>query len=253
MDAELLRCPSCGAPASAEVPNCSHCGAQLATVACPKCFNRIFRDSKFCPACGAAAVPWSGRQGDLPCPECSRSMLRGEIGSCVLDHCGTCLGVWLDTETFKRICQDADQQTAMLGAPQMLDNLSRPPDPNIRYRKCPRCADVMRRINFARCSGVVVDVCQAHGTWFDHSELHRIIAFVRAGGMERSRAAELEYLADRSAVLLRFSENKSLREVGKTFGPTDDTARIRVKRAIEHLREFGWNSKGQFPRYLASS
>jgi len=43
---------------------------------------------------------------------------------------------------------------------------------------------------------------------------------------------------DRTAVLLRFFENKSLREVGQTLGTTDDTARKRVNRAVEHLREF---------------
>src|SRR5438309_5022889 len=43
---------------------------------------------------------------------------------------------------------------------------------------------------------------------------------------------------DRTAVLLRFFENKSLREVGETLGTSDDTARKRVNRAIEHLREF---------------
>jgi len=43
---------------------------------------------------------------------------------------------------------------------------------------------------------------------------------------------------DRTAVLLRYFENRSLREVGQTLGTTDDTARKRVNRAIEHLREF---------------
>jgi hypothetical protein len=43
---------------------------------------------------------------------------------------------------------------------------------------------------------------------------------------------------DRTAILLRFFENKSLREVGQTLGTTDDTARKRVNRAIERLREF---------------
>jgi len=43
---------------------------------------------------------------------------------------------------------------------------------------------------------------------------------------------------DRTAVLLRYFENKSLREVGRTLGTTDDTARKRVNRALERLREF---------------
>jgi RNA polymerase sigma factor (sigma-70 family) len=43
---------------------------------------------------------------------------------------------------------------------------------------------------------------------------------------------------DRTAVLLRFFENKSLREVGQTIGTSDDAAQKRVSRAVERLREF---------------
>jgi len=43
---------------------------------------------------------------------------------------------------------------------------------------------------------------------------------------------------DRAAVLLRYFENKSLREVGQTLGVSDDTAQKRVSRAVERLREF---------------
>ena len=43
---------------------------------------------------------------------------------------------------------------------------------------------------------------------------------------------------DRAAVLLRFFENKSLREVGEELGVSDDAARKRVGRAVERLREF---------------
>ena len=48
----------------------------------------------------------------------------------------------------------------------------------------------MNRINFARCSGVIVDICKGHGTWFDRDELSRIVQFIRAGGLEASRAKE---------------------------------------------------------------
>ena len=43
---------------------------------------------------------------------------------------------------------------------------------------------------------------------------------------------------DRSAVLLRFFENKSLREVGVALGASEDAAQKRVSRAVERLREF---------------
>jgi RNA polymerase sigma factor (sigma-70 family) len=43
---------------------------------------------------------------------------------------------------------------------------------------------------------------------------------------------------DRSAVLLRYFENKSLREVGEALGTNEDAAQKRVSRAVERLREF---------------
>ncbi|HEX7570220.1 MAG TPA: sigma-70 family RNA polymerase sigma factor [Verrucomicrobiae bacterium] len=43
---------------------------------------------------------------------------------------------------------------------------------------------------------------------------------------------------DRAAVLLRYFENKSLREVGAALGVSDDTAQKRVSRAVERLRDF---------------
>ena len=44
--------------------------------------------------------------------------------------------------------------------------------------------------------------------------------------------------ADRTAVLLRYFQNKSLREVGQTLGTNEDAARKRVSRAVERLRQF---------------
>jgi RNA polymerase sigma factor (sigma-70 family) len=43
---------------------------------------------------------------------------------------------------------------------------------------------------------------------------------------------------DRTAVLLRYFENRSFREVGERLGTTDDAAQKRVSRAIDRLRDF---------------
>lgn len=43
---------------------------------------------------------------------------------------------------------------------------------------------------------------------------------------------------DRAAILLRYFENKTLREVGHALGTSDDAAQKRVSRAVERLREF---------------
>lgn len=48
---------------------------------------------------------------------------------------------------------------------------------------------------------------------------------------------------DRTAILLRYFENKNLREVGEQLNISDDAAQKRVSRAVERLREFFLNQK----------
>src|SRR5439155_20518649 len=44
--------------------------------------------------------------------------------------------------------------------------------------------------------------------------------------------------ADRNAVLLRYFERKSAREIAETLGTSEDAAQKRVSRAVDRLREF---------------
>ena len=60
------------------------------------------------------------------------------------------------------------------------------------YVKCPECNTVMNRVNFGRRSGVIVDVCRGHGTWFDADELPKIVAFVMKGGIEESHRRDMD-------------------------------------------------------------
>jgi Zn-finger nucleic acid-binding protein len=59
----------------------------------------------------------------------------------------------------------------------------------------------MNRVNFAHYSNVIVDVCKAHGTWFDRDELRKVIEFIRAGGLDNARNRELAEREEREARL----------------------------------------------------
>jgi Zn-finger nucleic acid-binding protein len=54
----------------------------------------------------------------------------------------------------------------------------------------------MNRSNFARISGVIIDLCKQHGVWFDANELPKIITFIDEGGLKRSREKEKIALED---------------------------------------------------------
>jgi Zn-finger nucleic acid-binding protein len=190
---EAMNCPSCGAPVAADATSCSHCGARLATVACPSCFGMVFVGAKFCSHCGAAISREEIAPANAPCPRCNVGMESVLIGNTHLQECPTCEGIWADTESLQRICADREQQAAVLGIPRTLPDDSHSLE-NVRYIPCPVCKTLMNRVAFAHCSRVVVDVCKAHGTWFDKDELRRIVEFIRAGGLEAARVAEIDEL-----------------------------------------------------------
>jgi len=55
----------------------------------------------------------------------------------------------------------------------------------------------MNRVNFARISGVILDVCKMHGVWFDRDELSQVLESIQGGGL--SRAANIESETTREA------------------------------------------------------
>jgi hypothetical protein len=48
----------------------------------------------------------------------------------------------------------------------------------------------MNRVNFGPRSGVIVDVCGQHGSWFDAGELALALSFVAEGGLLAARDEE---------------------------------------------------------------
>lgn len=150
----------------------------------------MFFGSQFCPRCGAAAGEREAFSESGKCPRCRTEMQKLVIEATTLLECERCLGLWLDVRTFERLCADREQQSAILGAASPAPEKPPSTSDKVRYVPCPKCSQLMNRINFARCSGVVVDICKGHGTWFDHDELSRIVVFIQGGGLELSRAKE---------------------------------------------------------------
>jgi len=78
----------------------------------------------------------------------------------------------------------------------------------------------MNRMNFARCSGVIVDACKGHGTWFDRDELSEIIQFIRSGGFEVSRQKEkreLEFERQQLRTEQMVAASRESRSIGSSY------------------------------------
>jgi Zn-finger nucleic acid-binding protein len=172
----------------------------------------MFIGSKHCQRCGAAAVvPQVKDAKDRNCPRCRKEMASVAIGANTVLECERCLGLWLDVPSFEKICADREQQSVVLGVASHAPTGEAAETSKVNYVPCPECLQLMNRMNFARCSGVIVDVCKHHGTWFDRDELSRIVEFIHGGGLNTSRAKEKLEIAEQRAQLRQEQQTAALR------------------------------------------
>jgi Zn-finger nucleic acid-binding protein len=110
--------------------------------------------------------------------------------------------LWVDAASFKKLCEHKAEQAAYVGPGSAVKSTAKQARPeHVAYVPCPECGKIMNRVNFARHSGVVVDVCREHGTWFDKDELRGVLEFIRSGGLEEARERELKRLEAENARL----------------------------------------------------
>ena len=106
--------------------------------------------------------------------------------------CRRCGGVWIGNETLDGLVEAAASTgervtvagTGTVHRRQLPTGTMTGP---IVYRRCAECNTPMTRRNFARISGVIVDTCGQHGTFFDAGELEDVLAFVQSGGLAAAR------------------------------------------------------------------
>lgn len=205
-----LACPQCGAGVAPHAKACEFCAAELLLKGCPRCLSRVFHGHKHCPDCGAELdlAATGSTHAERTCPRCETGLHARKVGDIVVDECGSCHGLFLDHVAVQRVVTDRQQSRAeaLLGALPASEQVPKPasagpgssggPGSGKMYVKCPVCHTVMNRKLFSAGSGVIIDVCRAHGAFFDVGELPRIISFVMNGGLEQAQKKELTRLRD---------------------------------------------------------
>jgi len=196
-----LRCGNCGGSFQEGDLACPWCNAGIAledrgrSHVCARCALRAPVGATWCPGCGERLgdQPLAPRADAARCPACAGELRDRVVGTHALTECGDCGGLWLAATVLDELCSAAERAGIASGhaLPPMPPPASRTND-RIVYRACPACRDLMMRRNHGGSSGVVVDTCRPHGIWLDHSELERLLAWVRAGGTERERQRRIE-------------------------------------------------------------
>jgi Zn-finger nucleic acid-binding protein len=207
-----LQCPNCGASVTEDAVRCEYCRSVLTITACPSCFGAVFMGMKHCPNCGTAIERNEvGSDSNFQCPRCERPLITIDIGATRVQECDCCGGIWLDTASFQKICEDREKQERVMLYNVTTEPTKQPSENRKRkfYMPCPECGELMNLKNFAGCSGVVIDICTAHGIWFERQELQCIVNFIRDGGLRKARENELANLkAEQSSLkAMKYGDN----------------------------------------------
>ena len=198
MSARTYACASCGAHVDeqAATPLPAARQARRHGIRCASCFHMSVPDAVYCSGCAARSLGLhlepvgeaAVRAKNAPLPRTPSALYR-DGAAALFDCAGLCGGQFCRArarlhaliEQHVRPSSHAEQEKRSIRS-----------DPRTGYVPCPACASLMNRKNFGGTSGVIVDICKKHGTWFDAGELPRVLAFVASGGLERSRRRDAE-------------------------------------------------------------
>ena len=131
------------------------------------------------PAAGA-------RRGGWACPRCTANLGGEELAGVKLDRCIRCEGVFMTLDRMTDLIERRellDELRALL--PREPRRMAAAPSP--MYVKCPVCATLMNRKQYATGAKVVIDACRQHGVWFDGGELVLVLDFIAGGGLADAR------------------------------------------------------------------
>jgi len=195
-----IRCPSCGGTVDAQSQRCQFCQSMITRKSCPKCFASVREEAKFCDSCGEPLRALSSemiRATDHACPRCKVPLFHQVCSGYAVEACAECMGIWITHETLEHVYRDAPKEVASVQVNKIA--VADPTKATERvvpgaaaYIPCPTCAKMMNPTNYARRSGIIIDVCREHGTWFDADELNKILEFNAKGGVEEARKRDLE-------------------------------------------------------------
>jgi len=121
------------------------------------------------------------------CPRCGTAgMFPARAGELLLQGCGACGGVWMDDASSRRLVAQPSERAAELAS--LAAKNAKQPVSAEGPLLCPVCDEALGHHDFPNAH-LRLDVCDAHGTWFDRGELALLIALIRE---EHRKQSELQ-------------------------------------------------------------
>ncbi|MEM9074369.1 MAG: zf-TFIIB domain-containing protein [Myxococcota bacterium] len=137
---------------------------------------------------------------ELPCPSCRAPLAVPPRFGGEVSGCRACGGLWLSNRASQCVVRGT-LDFAVVELAQRVD-AHREPKRQAGYRdaapsgrRCPHCATPLQKA-FVTRNRIEVDVCSAHGTWFDRFELRTILQQLAIELEEAKDGAKRQALID---------------------------------------------------------
>lgn len=175
-------CLFCGAIRGAEDSACWRCKVEQLRAPCAACHAPKLVDLDLC-SCGAMTHSETRAAGPIACLRCSGELVAHALddGRIVLLECSSCRGCFVRPHAWSTLIDAVGREEDV----KLGDVVPAPPgagasrEDMFRFIRCPVCSEEMDRVHFAARAEAVIDVCRAHGTWFDGAELVMVVAIFR--------------------------------------------------------------------------
>lgn len=162
------------------------CGTESAVQVPPAPTPTPYREASKLPDHGPVATPYRTAAASAKCPRCEGVLQLGRTpDDCEALACGACGGMFVGHDELRAEIEIAAGRGDPKAAPKPQTSAV---EREVRYVKCPTCDKLMNRMNFGKTSGILVDACKVHGTWFDRGELQDILAAVERGAIRSDLA-----------------------------------------------------------------
>ncbi len=239
----MRTCSRCGLLIDAEgrcYPGCTGpdpgCTGPLATVRCGGCYQLNPPDAERCGGCEhELGLEPIAEPDALRCSECEEPFSAFRAATGLLRDCGRCGGQLVDHALLRDLLESRESYGTSAPRPPRRPE---PVDVRVRYIRCPACSQPMNRKNFAGKSGIIVDICREHGTWFDRGELPLLLAFAASGGTARARQQQIED-EERSRRQAEIARDTAKRASAVVTASAWEGRRAR-RLAVEELLELLW-------------
>lgn len=193
----MAKCKHCSAPLPANSIICEYCGVR--------------NDIELKKSSVGLKLPKSKRT----CPDCLIHLDSIDIGKntrFIIEKCERCFGLFFDNHELERLLEERLEKSYWIDHKKIHSLLQHPLHKDrVVYRRCPECSKLMHRKNYLNRSGVIMDVCRAHGLWLDAGELKQMQEWRALGGKENTQKDEIDekHIHNRAAVRKRQKKHRS--------------------------------------------